>query len=368
MAKRDFYEVLGVVKTSTEVEIKASYRKLAMKYHPDRNQGDKEAEDKFKEASEAYEVLSNSEKRAIYDRYGHQGLGGQSGFQDVNDIFSSFGSIFEEFFGFSGGGPGGRSRVRRGADLRYDLALEFEESVFGLERDIEFERPEKCETCHGSGAKPGTSPVQCRMCGGVGQVRRNQGFFSIATTCPQCRGEGVSIESPCQDCRGAGQKLVKRKINVKIPAGVDSGVRLRISGEGEAGPSGGPNGDLYVILHVKESDRYERDGIDIIVKQPIGMVQAALGTRLNLMTLDGERTIDIPAGSQFGDRITIAGAGVPHLKGIGRGDLHVELLVTIPKKLTREQKEILQKYAEVSGKEDHSFATSLFERMFRRSE
>jgi molecular chaperone DnaJ len=274
-----------------------------MKYHPDRNPDDSSAEDKFKEASEAYEVLSDNDKRGRSDRFGHQGVNSQ-GFQDVNDIFSSFGSIFEDFFGFSGAAGGGRGRVRRGADLRYDMAIEFDEAVFGVEREVELERPVRCDTCEGSGAKPGSGRTTCRTCGGVGQINRAQGFFAIRTACHVCGGEGSIVEKPCSDCRGQGRLNKKRKLNVKVPAGVDSGVRLRLSGEGEPGPAGGPSGDLYVVLHVKESDRFVRDGLDLIMEQPIGIAQASLGCKLKIKTLDAEKEIEIPAGSQSGERIT----------------------------------------------------------------
>ena len=362
MAKRDYYEILGVAREATGAEVKSAYRKMAMQFHPDRNPGDKSAEDKFKEASEAYEVLSDADKRARYDRFGHQGVGGQ-GFQDVNDIFSSFGSIFEEFFGFSGGG-GGRGRARRGADLRYDMPIAFEEAVFGVEREIEFERPVRCDPCEGSGAQAGSSRTACRTCGGAGQVRRNQGFFSVATTCPTCSGEGSTVEKPCTECRGAGAVMKKRKITVKVPPGVDSGVRLRLSGEGEPGPLGGPSGDLYVVLHAKESDRFTRDGLDLILDQPVGIAQATLGCKLAIKTLDSEVTVDVPSGSQFGDRITVAGAGVPHLKGVGRGDLHIELRVIVPKKISKEQRDLLQKYAEISHEEANTSNVGFFHRMF----
>lgn len=365
MSKRDYYEVLSVERTATVAEIKAAYRKAALAHHPDRNPGSKEAEEKFKEASEAYEVLSDEQKRATYDRFGHQGLSGQGfqGFNDVGDIFSSFGSIFEEFFGFSGGGGGGRNRARRGADLRYDLAITFEEAVFGCEKDIEFEKAVECAGCNGSRAEPG-GKTTCRTCGGIGQVRRSQGFFAIQTTCPSCRGEGESITKPCKQCSGRGASMERKKISVKIPAGVDTGLRLRVSGEGEGGGSGGPAGDLYVVIHVNDSEQFVRDGNDIIFNQKIGIAQAALGCRLNIKTLDGEKTIEVPAGVQYGHRISIPGAGVPNIRGIGRGDFHVELEVVVPKKLSKEQRELLEKFAEVSG-EDHAtggggFFTKLF--------
>lgn len=363
--KRDYYEILSLERSCTEVEVKASYRKAALKYHPDRNPGDKEAEERFKEASEAYEVLSDAQKRATYDRFGHQGLSGQgfSGFQDVGDIFSSFGNIFEEFFGFSGGGPGGRSRSRRGADLRYDLVIEFEEAVFGVEKEVEFERASECDTCHGTRAEAGGRST-CKTCGGVGQVRRSQGFFSIQTTCPGCRGEGEMITRPCKACGGRGASMERKKISVKIPAGVDTGLRLRVSGEGEGGGNGGQAGDLYVVLHVKESKDFERDGNDLIVTKRIGIAQAALGCKLQVPTLDGEKALEIPPGTQHGHRLTVAGAGVPHLKGIGRGDLHVQVEVAVPKKLNKEQRELLEKFAQASG-EEAGGSGGFFQKIFK---
>jgi molecular chaperone DnaJ len=364
-SKRDYYEILGVEKSASDSEIKSAYRKSAMKYHPDRNPDNSEAEEKFKDASEAYEVLSNPEKRATYDRFGHQGLGAGAGFNDVNDIFQSFGSIFEEFFGFGGGfGGGGRTRARRGADLRYDLALEFNEAVFGVEKEIEFERIANCTGCSGSGAKPGTSRARCKTCQGVGQIRRTQGFFSVATPCPSCGGEGETIDHPCPSCKGRGRKKVERKMSVKVPGGVDTGLRLRVSQEGEAGSNGGPAGDLYVVLHVKESDRFVRDGNDLILSQQISMVQAALGAKIKISGIDSEHTLEIPAGTQYGQRITIPGAGIPSLKGVGRGDLHVEFAVVIPRKLTREQRDLLQKFAEISGDEPNAGQSGFFQRLF----
>jgi molecular chaperone DnaJ len=363
--KRDYYEILGLQKGASDGEIKTAYRKAAMKYHPDRNPDNAEAEEKFKEASEAYEVLSNAEKRATYDRFGHQGLGGGAGFQDVNDIFQSFGSIFEEFFGFGGRfGAGGRSRARRGADLRYDLALEFEEAVFGVEKEIEFERVAACGSCSGSGAKPGTSRKTCGTCQGIGQIRRTQGFFSVATPCPSCGGEGETIEHPCPSCKGRGRSKVHRKMSVKVPGGVDTGLRLRISQEGEAGVNGGPAGDLYVVLHVKDSDRFVRDGNDLILSQQISIVQAALGAKMKVKGIDSEHAVEIPAGTQYGHRVTVPGAGVPSLKGVGRGDLHIEFAVVVPRKLTREQKELLQKFAEISGEDQGAGQGGFFQRLF----
>ncbi|MBM4253899.1 MAG: molecular chaperone DnaJ [Deltaproteobacteria bacterium] len=363
--KRDYYEILSVERTCTEVEIKAAYRKAALKYHPDRNPGDQEAEIRFKEASEAYEVLSDGQKRATYDRFGHAGLSGQGfqGFQDVGDVFSSFGSIFEEFFGFSGGGRPGGGRGRRGADLRYDLTIEFEDAVRGIEKELEFERANECDACHGSRAEEGGKQT-CRTCGGVGQVRRSQGFFAIQTACPACRGEGETITKPCKPCGGRGVQMEKKKLSVKIPAGVDTGLRLRVGGEGESGSGGAPSGDLYVVLHVKESKLYERDEDDLVLRRGIGMAQAALGSKLIIPTLDGDKTIDVPAGVQHGHRITIPGAGVPHLKGIGRGDLHVQFEVVVPRKLSKEQKELLERFAQISGEDAGGHGSGFFQKIF----
>lgn len=359
MSKRDYYEVLEISRDATPEAIKKAYRKQALRFHPDKNPDDKVAEEKFKEAAEAYEVLSNQEKRGLYDRFGHAGVsGGGAGFSDVSDIFSSFGSIFEDFFGFSGGG--GRGRARRGADLRYNLQLEFEDAVFGVEREIEFDRETQCTPCNGSGAAPGSNPVPCNTCGGHGQVRRTQGFFSVATVCPTCRGEGTTIKDPCKSCRGSGRVMEKKTVSVKIPAGVDDGVRLRVTGEGQAGGDGGSPGDLYVFLEIMPSDKFIRDGNDIILEQPIGMAQAALGCTLKVSTLEEDKEITIPPGSQWGHRVVLAGLGVPRLKGVGRGDLIVELRVTVPKKLSSEQKELLKKFAEISNETVGSGKSGLF--------
>lgn len=344
MSKQDYYELLGVSKQASDSDIKTAYRKAAMQNHPDRNPGDKEAEERFKLASEAYEVLSDPQKRQVYDRYGHQGLSGQ-GFQDVGDIFESFGSIFEDFFGFSGGG---RSRQRRGADLRYDLEIDFKDAVFGVEKEIEFSRKAPCKACDGGGAEPGTSRAQCSTCNGIGQVRRTQGFFSVATTCPTCQGEGSIVQSPCKSCRGKGTVREAKTLSVKVPAGVDTGLRLRITGEGEA-TQGGTAGDLYVVLHVKENDKYIREDCEILTYRPISMAQAALGCTVEVETLDGIREVEVPAGAQFGHQITLPGLGVPKLRGNGRGDFHVQIKVEVPKRLNKEQKELLQKFAEISG-------------------
>jgi len=358
MEKQDYYEVLGVSRDAGEPAIKAAYRKMALKYHPDRNQ-EAGAEDKFKVCSEAYEVLSDPEKRRVYDQFGHAGLSGQgfSGFNDVNDIFSNFGSIFEDFFGFSS--TGGRRRARRGADLRYDLKLTFREAVFGVEKEIEFSREAQCKTCHGTKAKPGTSKKPCTGCGGAGQVRRSQGFFSIAVACPQCGGEGAMVVEHCTACHGKGSIAEKRKVSVRIPAGVDQGVRLRVGGEGQIGTEGGQAGDLYVFLDIEESKEFERDGFDLIHRRVLGIAQAALGCTLKVPTLEGEREIEVPAGTQYGQRMVLSGDGVPRLKGTGRGDLHIEFAVHVPTKLSKDQRDLLQKYAAVA-KEDIAHASGGF--------
>ena len=367
MAKRDYYEVLGVSQGASAQDIKKSYRRLAMQFHPDRNPGNTEAEEKFKEASEAYEVLSNDEKRKIYDAYGHAGLSGQGfeGFADVNDIFSSFGSIFEDFFGFSAGGASRGRRARRGADLRYDLVLTFKEAAFGCEKEIEFDRENVCKKCNGSRAEPGGKKT-CPTCGGAGQVRRSQGFFSVATTCPTCQGEGEAVTDPCKACKGRGKIVEKKKVSVKIPPGVDQGVRLRVSNEGQGGGNGGPNGDLYVFLQVKESKYFERDGSDLIYSISLPMVKAALGCKIKVPTLDEEEIeVDIPPGVQHGHRMTVAGQGIPRLRGVGRGDLYVEVSIDIPTKLNKEQRELLERFAEVSGVHvSHAGSGSFFNKLF----
>lgn len=365
MAKEDYYEVLGVSKSADASQLKSAYRKAALKYHPDRNPGDKAAEDRFKVISEAYEVLSDARKRQIYDQFGHQGLSGQ-GFHasSAEDIFSQFGSIFEDFFGFGGGGGARRSRAQRGSDLRYDLELEFKEAVFGAEKEIEFERDVECSPCSGSGAKPGSQPITCSGCQGAGQVRRNQGFFSVAMTCANCEGTGTIVKDKCGECHGSGRGSEKRKLSVKVPAGVDTGLKLRVTREGEGGAKGGPSGDLYVVLHVQESERFIRDGVDLILKQPISFCQATLGAQIEIETLEAKKKITIPAGTQFGHRIPIPGEGVPSLRGGARGDLFVQLEVVIPKKLGKQQRELLEKYAELEHEEVKHQGQGFFQRIF----
>jgi len=356
MEERDYYKILGVSRNATEEEIKKSYRKMAMQYHPDRNPGNKEAEEKFKLSSEAYEVLRDPEKREIYDRYGIEGLRGTgfTGFRGFEDIFSAFGDIFEDFFGF-GTTHKRRTRARPGADLRYDVKISFHEAAFGKETEIEIPRTVLCESCNGTGAKPGTYPTNCPTCRGTGQVTRSQGFFTISTTCGQCRGEGKIISHPCKDCRGLGKVRKNKRIQVKIPPGVDSGSKLRIRGEGEEGERGGPPGDLYVFLYVEPHDFFSRDGEDIFCQIPISFPQAALGTEIEVPTLDGKRNLTIPKGIESGELLKIKGEGFPKLRSSGRGDLVVQVIVKTPRNLTNRQEEILREFEEIGrskGKEE----------------
>jgi molecular chaperone DnaJ len=351
--KRDYYEVLQVTKTASGDEIKKSYRKLAIQYHPDRNPNDKSAEDKFKEAAEAYEVLSDASKRQRYDQFGHAGLNGGGfgggGFGNVDDIFENFGSIFEDLFGMGGGRRrGGGSRPKKGSDLRYDLKISFKESVLGVEKKIQIPRRVVCGGCEGSGAAKGTSPVTCSTCRGQGQVAIQQGFFTYASACPDCNGAGKRIAQPCGDCRGSGFQTKSSNINVKIPAGIDSGMRLRVSGEGEAGSKGGPAGDLYVFIDVEQDEKFTREEFDLVYSLKIGVAQAILGTEVSIDCFEEElRKIDIPAGVQPSQRIVIHGAGIPKLEkyGRGKGDLIVEIQVEIPTKLPKDAEEHLREFA-----------------------
>jgi molecular chaperone DnaJ len=350
MHKRDYYEVLGVARDAGDEQIKKAYRKLALKFHPDRNPGDKEAEENFKEASEAYEVLRDGEKRQIYDRFGHEGLAGTGfrGFTGFDDIFSSFGDIFEDFFGF-GRRSGGRSRARQGANLRYDLELSLEEAFYGKEEEITFHKLVICKTCDGSGLTPGSEPQLCTTCQGRGQVIRSQGFFQISTTCPACQGQGRIITDPCRECTGQGKIRVQKKVTVKIPAGVDSGSQLRLRGEGEPGEYGGPPGDLFVVLFVRDHEFFSRDGDNLACRIPVSFVQAAIGDSLMIPVLGNEEgfELEIPKGTQPGEVIRVKGQGMPGLrKGRGRGDLFVEILVKIPRNLDQQQRELLEAFAE----------------------
>lgn len=354
--KTDYYEVLGVSRNASDQEIKSAYRKLAVKYHPDKNPGNKEAEEKFKEAAEAYSVLSDPQKRAQYDRFGANGLGGSaSGFDP--SIFSEFGDIFGDFFGFGdlfGGAAGSRRRsgAQRGTDLRYDLEVNFFDAAFGLKTKIKIPRLETCEACSGSGAAAGSGPSTCPTCQGHGQVRYQQGFFSISRACHHCQGSGRIIKNPCKECRGEGRVRKEKTLEIRIPAGVDNGSRLRVSGEGEAGALGGPAGDLYVVLFVKEHEFFERQENNLYCTIPISFPQAALGCEITVPTLDGEEKLKIPEGTQSGSLFRIKGKGIPSLNGRGRGDLFVSVALMTPTKLTREQRKLLEHLAEISSVEN----------------
>jgi len=368
--KRDYYEVLGVTRTATDVEIKSAYRKLAMTYHPDRNPNNPEAEDKFKELTEAYAILADGEKRSLYDRFGHAGVGGASagpaGFDPA--IFQDFGDIFSEFFGVGdlfGGAGGGRrrSRAQRGADLREDLHLEFEEAYFGVEKEVKVRRHETCDACRGSGAAAGKAPVTCRSCDGRGQVRFQQGFFSIARTCPTCQGAGSVITDPCPKCKGEARLLRERTVEAKVPAGVEDGTRIRFAGLGESGAFGGPAGDLYVVLHVKEHSFFEREGNDLHCVVPVSYAQAALGTEIMVPTFEGDHKLKVPEGTQSGTAFRIKNKGVPVLQGRGKGDLYVEVRVQTPSKLTKRQRELLLELGELSPLENKPQRRSLLGRV-----
>jgi molecular chaperone DnaJ len=347
--KRDYYDVLGVNRTASEDELKSAYRKLALKFHPDRNPGDKEAEEKFKEAAEAYEVLRDREKRGLYDQFGHAGLEGSgfSGFGGFEDIFSSFGDIFEDFFGFQRGGGRSRSRAQRGADLRYDLTLSFMDAAFGRETEIEVGKLETCLDCRGNGCEQGHHPETCRQCGGSGQISRSQGFFTVRSACPVCRGHGQMITHPCPKCRGNGQVQVTKRVSVKIPAGVDNGSRLRLNGEGEPGAYGGPTGDLYVFIHVQPHDFFERRDNDVICQVTLSFVQAALGDTIAVPTLDGSKTLDIPKGTQPGDVFYFHGEGVPSLRTRKRGDQIIQVVIKTPTGLSKKQEDLLREFAKL---------------------
>jgi molecular chaperone DnaJ len=358
MAKRDYYDVLGVSRTASSDEIKKSYRRLAMKHHPDRNKDDTSAESKFKEAKEAYEALSNADKRSTYDRFGHDGLSAQPGGGQGFGA-EGFGDIFGDVFGDIFGGGGGRQRgaqVFRGADLGYELRLDLEKAVRGDSVTIEVPTQVSCETCDGSGAKKGTDPVTCSTCGGAGQVRMQQGFFSIQQTCPACKGAGTTIGDPCGDCHGRGRTRKTKTLAVKVPAGVDDGDRIRLSGEGEAGRNGGPPGDLYVEIRVNPHKLFARDGTDLACEVPISIGTATLGGEVELPTLDGNVSLKVPAGTQSGKTFRLRGKGVVTVRDARTGDLFAKVLVETPVNLTSEQKDLLNKLEESiqEGGEKHS--------------
>ena len=342
--KTDFYDLLGVPKNASEQEIKSAYRKLALKFHPDRNPGDKQAEEKFKEAAEAYSVLQDPEKRQRYDAYGHAGLAGAAGGAGFDPAaFSDFGDILGDFFGFGDAFGRRRSGPRRGADLRYNLDLSFEEAAFGTETHIRIPRSEPCGSCGGSGNAQGSSPQTCSACNGAGQVTFAQGFFSVARTCGRCRGAGRIITHPCKECHGEGQLARERKIQIKIPGGVDTGSQLRVSGEGEMGAAGGPPGDLYVVIRAQEHSFFRRDGANLFCEMPVAFTQAALGATIEVPTPDGAKAkVAVPEGTQSGATFRVRGHGVTHLGARGRGDLHVSVRVIVPTKLSAEQRKLLE--------------------------
>jgi molecular chaperone DnaJ len=359
MSKRDYYEILGVGRSATEQEIKSAYRRLAVMYHPDKNPGNAEAEDKFKEAAEAYAVLSDSQQRARYDRHGHAGVSGAgagvnwgaAGFGGIEDILGDlFG--FGDMFGGSRAGSSRRTSAQRGADLRFDLEMTLEDSAHGMTAQLRIPRMETCEECTGTGAAKGTQPENCPTCNGNGQVRYQQGFFSVARTCGNCRGAGRIIRTPCEACRGAGRVEREKQLEVKIPAGVETGSRLRIAGEGESGTNGGPSGDLYVVIHVKEHELFERQGSNLYSSVPVSFAQAALGSEITVQTLDGQQQLKVPAGTQTGTVFRLKGHGIPALGGRGRGDLFVAVTVVTPKTLTREQRKLLEQLAEIEDQDE----------------
>jgi len=362
-AKRDYYEILGVPRNASDQEIKSAYRKLALKHHPDRNPGDRQAEERFKEAAEAYGVLGDPDKRHRYDVYGHAGVGSTGGGFDPT-IFADFSDILGDFFGF-GDLFGRRRGPRRGADLRYNLEISFEEAAFGTETQIRIPRAETCSSCSGSGAAPGTQPRTCPTCGGSGQVTFQQGFFSVARTCGHCRGSGRIVTERCKTCDGHGQVPVERTLQIKVPPGVDNGSQLRITGEGEPGPAGGPPGDLYVVLRVADHAFFKRDGTDLFCEVPVSVPQAALGAHLEIPTLEGGKTkLHVPEGTQSGTVLKIRGQGVSQLGGRGRGDLHVLVRVVVPKKLTAEQRKLMEQLGRMLPTPDiQDKEKSLYERM-----
>ena len=366
MAKRDFYDVLGVSKNASSEELKSAYRKLAIKYHPDKNPDDKASEDKFKEAGEAYGILSDQEKKQNYDNFGHaafeNGGSGQSGGFGGAD----FSDIFEDFFGDfgSGGRSGGRrSSNNRGSDLRYDLSITLEEAYAGKKQDIKFSTTEKCNTCKGNGSKPGHSPDKCSYCGGNGKIRSNQGFFTVQQTCPQCNGNGEEITNPCNDCNGQGKKQASKKISVTIPKGVDDGTRIRLSGKGEAGSRGGTTGDLYLFINVNSHDLFKRSDENLFFEFPISLADAALGTTIEIPTIDGGKAkIKIPEGTQNGKQFRLKGKGMPFMRRGDCGDLYVQVNTEVPIYLNKQQKELLEKFREIENEKSNPSIKKFFQK------
>jgi molecular chaperone DnaJ len=377
VSKRDYYEVLGVARGASDAEIKSAYRKQAMKYHPDRNPGDHSAEEKFKEAAEAYAILADTEKRSLYDRFGHAGVSSAASagfdptvFQGFEDLFGGLGDIFG--FGDLFGGGRRRGGPQRGGDLRYDLEITFEESAQGAETSIQIPRHEACETCAGTGAAPGSSPTVCAQCRGQGQVRMQRGFLTVAATCPQCRGAGRVIAKPCASCRGAGRVARDRKITVKIPAGIATGQQLRLQGEGEAGAAGGPPGHLYVVVHVREHEFFRRDGLNLFCEIAVNFTTVALGGEIQVPTLNGTESVKIHEGTQTGTTLRLRGKGMPDVGGgSGRGDLFATIQVRTPKKLTKEQRHLVEQLGKVlpperfepRAREDEQDERNLFDRV-----
>ena len=367
VSKADYYEVLGVSRDASDQELKSAYRKQAMKYHPDRNPGDHSAEEKFKEASEAYQVLSDADKRAAYDRYGHAGVGaagagGFGGFQGSVDLGDIFGDLFGEMFNM-GSAQQRQTRQRRGEDLRFDLTINFEDAIFGTETEIRIRRYETCTTCKGSGSASGRGPTTCPQCQGRGQIRYQQGFFSVARTCSACGGAGVIVSDPCTTCRGETRVTKESKLLVKVPPGVEEGTRIRYGGEGDAGRSGGPSGDLYIVLAIRAHDVFQRDGYDLRCAIPISFPQAALGAEIEIQGIDGAVSLKIPDGTQSGKELRIRGRGVPYLNEKGRGDLIVRVVVQIPKKLSRAQKELVTQLAESLSVDNKPTSHGLLDKM-----
>ena len=367
MAKRDYYDVLGVQKNSSPEQIKAAYRKLAVKHHPDKNPGDKASEEKFKEASEAYHILSDKERKQNYDNFGHSafenGGGGRGGFGNF-DFSSYFSDIFEDFFseGF-GGGRRSRKSSFRGSDLRYDLSLTLEEAYTGKKENIKFSTSEKCNICNGSGSKPGHDIGSCSMCGGHGQVRSSQGFFTVQQTCPQCSGSGEEITNPCKDCSGQGKKQASKKLSVTIPKGVDDGTRIRLAGKGEAGSRGSGSGDLYLFINVYSHDLFKRSDENLFFECPVSIADAALGTAIEIPTIDGGKAkIKIPAGTQSGKQFRLRGKGMPYMRGSGNGDLYVQVNTEVPVSLNKEQKELLEKFREIENEKSNPSIRKFFEK------
>jgi molecular chaperone DnaJ len=362
--KRDYYEILGIHRNASEIEIKKAFRKLALQHHPDKNPGDMSAEERFKEVTEAYEVLSDPQKRAQYDQFGHAGVGGGSGFHSGGfGAGSPFGDIFSDIFGDIFGGGRQRGRGRHGDDLQYNMEISFEEAAFGVENKIDIPYAKRCDACGGSGAKPGSDPKTCPTCRGAGQVRFQQGLFAMSRTCSHCNGEGRVVDNPCLTCHGSGNVRDRKKLSVKVPPGVETGNRLKLAGEGGQGTKGGPNGDLYVLLTVRDHPIFSRDGNDVVCEIPISFTQAALGCEIEVPSLDGKLSLKIPEGTQSAKSFRMRGKGIPSLQGYGRGDQLVVIRVETPVDLTRRQKELLEEFAQISGESTQPMRKRFFDKV-----